>query len=330
MSRSLSMIAPKKRLKGKAAVKAAKAEIVARALSVDQILPKSSESLVDIAPRLAARIRGLLHDGRLTSRHILGDVASECAERLRARNDAALSDVIVQLEEVAQAVRSATAMKEPPASVAHVVMDELIWLNDFVGAYFDPDPPELWLKRLKAAGVLTNLRDNEQLRLAEIVADFAPFGTGDKRSEPHIRYRRAWSDEGHERLDRLRKKLADATQAIRDVQEYVAEITIHPIPSVTHTLDTAIESLSPKRLDDAEELVECLADIPAENAMLTLYDFFVSDCGLEKHDAEIRVCRIGNQLWNWNVKIVDRIDEKRRRSDTRLGCEAVRKAVERK
>jgi hypothetical protein len=146
--------------------------------------------------------------------------------------------------------------------------------------------------------------------------------------EPQKRERRLWAREGNRRIKRLRAKMRHARVAVGAVRDYLAKLDVPIGTPIREILSRAVTVLDSAGLNEAEDLIAFIRKTePAEDGMLALYDFFVSDCRLKKNEAEVRVAKIGNQLWDWNVAV---IETPRRLTDERKGCEAVRKAVERK
>ena len=80
-------------------------------------------------------------------------------------------------------------------------------------------------------------------------------------------------------------------------------------------------------LEEAKTLVALLKMKPNEDAMVVLYNFFASECRLKKNESEVRVGKIGNYLWDWEVAVTEKYPGK---GENWKGCPAVRKAVKRR
>lgn len=122
--------------------------------------------------------------------------------------------------------------------------------------------------------------------------------------------------------------MKEALTAIVHVRTCLDDIDVHISRSAEDALNRVEALLAPSALDEAKDIVSSLkATEPSEDAMLRLYDFFVQQCKLERSEAQIRVAKIGNHFWDWDLPV---IEKPKRLRDERKGCEAIRKAVERR
>lgn len=171
--------------------------------------------------------------------------------------------------------------------------------------------------------VFRDLSELQRQTLSELVMELYAQGHTVKWFAEQQRERKQWTNEGPKRLKALQSKISKARIAIGVLIDYLTTIGIEDA-EVSSVLSQALRVLDSAALPDGNALIATLG-LPelSENAMLTLYDFF-KECGLKNAEAEVRVCQIGNYLWDWNVAVTDSYSG---RGENWKGCAAVRKAV---
>jgi hypothetical protein len=174
--------------------------------------------------------------------------------------------------------------------------------------------------------VFRNLSERQQQTLSELVTELYAQGHAVKWFAEQQRERKQWTDEGPKRLKTLQSKISRARTAVDALIDYLTTVGIDDA-EVSSILSQALRILDSTRLPDATTLTALLGpSTPAESAMVTLYDFF-KGCGLENAEAEVRVCQVGNYLWEWNVAVTERYSG---HGEDWKGCAAVRKAIARR
>jgi hypothetical protein len=208
------------------------------------------------------------------------------------------------------------------------VLDKLRVLSEGLTFLRDSEGPDTYILTLKRLGVTKGFPYDEARRLSSLVGRLYAAGDTVKWLEPQKRERRVWLRDGNARIRTLRSKMTKAQVAIRSVRAHLNKISVPLEGATEHAfdyLDNALEPLSPH---DAEPLLSVMkATEPDGQAIGALFDFFTNEWSLPKDEAEIRTAQIGNHLWGWNFTVIERLKPK---SDLRRGCEAVRKAVDRR
>lgn len=180
---------------------------------------------------------------------------------------------------------------------------------------------------LERLDVARDLSSGQQDQLCALVLDWSRSGRGARWLDANRKEQRAWFRNGQRWLVRLRMHLRKATAAIETVRGDLNRMRVMGDPRLDREFDAALTLLDSSLLTEAESLVSKLrANERAEirEAMCALYDFFVNDCRLHPKHAEIRVGKIGNHFWDWDVAVIERSST---RDDVWKGCEAVRKAI---
>jgi hypothetical protein len=214
---------------------------------------------------------------------------------------------------------------EPPIpTLAKDLVDKLQELRE--GLSFLEEEPTHYLSTLRRLGVVAGLSYEQAVSLSSTIGQLYKQGDSVRWLEPHKCERRRWAREGSVRIRKLSSKLDAARSAILAVQEYSEQSDVPLSKLVVDALDLAMSVLDPSELARAQSLVSTFEPEPQDRAMLTLYDFLL-ECGVQRADAEVRVAKIGNQLWDWDVAFVI---QPKPLSDERRGSEAVRKAIARR
>jgi hypothetical protein len=222
----------------------------------------------------------------------------------------------------------------PPADVKSIetineaLLHKLREVAELLTFLRDSEGPDAYMDYMDQLGVAKGLSPDHHLKLSALVAGFYAEGNCVKWLEPQKRERRLWAREGLRRIKKLRVKMHQARTAVNAVRDYLTKIDVPIGAHIRDTFSRAASALDSAGLAQAETLIDSMKRTePAEDAMVTLYDFFVSDCRLKKNEAEVRVGKIGNQLWDWNVDITERYPGE---GENWKGCPAVRKAVARR
>jgi hypothetical protein len=181
---------------------------------------------------------------------------------------------------------------------------------------------------LRRIGLTNGLTSEQTLRLSDLVGRFYVEGSDVRWLEFQRPELRKLARNGKTRLRLLRTKLKDAQSSIQALLKYLDQIGVEVTLKSEDVLKRGLLVLDPSKLAGADELVSSLPTKGSRGtALLALFDFFSRDCRLERSDAEIRTAAIGNYLWDWKFAVVTTRPKK---SDARLGCEAIRKAVARR
>lgn len=216
---------------------------------------------------------------------------------------------------------------KPIRTIGDVVLEEVRELKTLLAPVRD-EGPDSFLVALTKIGVLQDLSTTQQRQLSALVTEFSAQGHRVKWLARQQRQRRAWAKEGPRRLQNLKNKMAKARTAIQAVRNYLENVEVITGSTVNDALDRAVAILDSAALQEAAAVVSSLETTePSEDAILALYDFLASECGLKKNEAQVRVGKIGNSYWDWNVALAERYSG---RGESWKGCAAVRKAVARR
>ena len=211
-------------------------------------------------------------------------------------------------------------------TIGDLVLDEVRELHTML-TFLRDEGPDAFFGSLEKLGVLQDLSQAQQRRLSALVTEFYAQGDSVRHIARLKRDRRIWATHGSRRIQTLKRRMATARRAIEGVRTHVARIGVTPGKRVDVALAQALAVLDPARLHDVAVVVASLnVPEPSENAMVALYTFFASACGLNRKTAEVRVGQIGNYFWNWNVEVVTHSNS---RAEKWEGCRAVSKAVAR-
>jgi hypothetical protein len=157
--------------------------------------------------------------------------------------------------------------------------------------------------------------------LFALVSELHARGTAASKSEEKEASR--WRREAGPRISRLQRKLDASRNAEADLRKQLTRIDID-----ASALQSAVHSSLSDDLPSLREVVGMTQPLRwRPDAKVALFDFFVGQCGVGKDDAEVRVGKIVNLVFDSNISV---IEQPTSRSDERRGSEAVRKAVERK
>jgi hypothetical protein len=201
-------------------------------------------------------------------------------------------------------------------------------LSELLTFLRDSEGPEAYIKTLRKLGVIEGLSAEQAAGLSSLVGEFYAQGDSVKWLTPQKRQRREWAREGHARIRKLRAKIKAARFAVNAVRGYLGQLDVPISRTVNDALDSAVAALDPSQLENASRVIALLdpSSTTRPQAMVALYEYFVSVCKLPRDEAQVRTGEIGNYLWDWNVTV---IKKPKARSDQRKGCEAVRKAIPR-
>jgi hypothetical protein len=187
--------------------------------------------------------------------------------------------------------------------------------------------PAAVMAKLRRIGVNAGLEPGKQADLAALVFDLDSKESPDKALQWLKRERRDWEKNGTQRIKNLRSSMVAAQKALESLLKELSRFGLLAGTTAVEKLRATLILLDVGPLRDAEELTKpARSKRPSRPVIPALYDFFERDCGLKRDEAEIRVAKIGNRLWDWNYAIVEDVTQ---RSDTRKGCEAVRLQVRR-
>jgi hypothetical protein len=212
------------------------------------------------------------------------------------------------------------------STVGADVGNRLRELKDLVTFLRKVESAESYRRILARLGVMEALTESQRDDLSLAVADLYATDTSAKWLASETKLRAAWAKDGHRRIHKLKTKLARVVAALKDVRDYIDDIGIATSPTTDDALNEAEAVLDPQALKHSEVLVASLSEAePPVDAMLTLHELFVS-YGLKNNEAEVRVAKIGNHLWDWNVQVTERYSGR----ENWKGCPAVRKAVRRR
>jgi hypothetical protein len=218
----------------------------------------------------------------------------------------------------------ARSESDPLPTIGELVLEHVRGLETLYSPVREAGPDH-FRELLDQLGVLEGLTNAQQQGLAVLVTD--NYAHGDKTMSVSKRDRRTWVKDGRRRIGVLRRRVSAAHKAIRILIRRIERIRLLD-DRVERMLAQALAVLEPTSLDQAAAFVSALEiAAPSENVMVALYTFLVSECGLRKAHAEIRVGRIVNYFWE--VKKVEIITRSDSRAEKWEGCEAVRKAVAR-
>jgi hypothetical protein len=214
----------------------------------------------------------------------------------------------------------------PMPTIGDAVLDEVRELKELLTRLRDEGPSPV-RRSLESLGVLHDLTEDQRRKLAEIVTEFYAQGDTVKWLKPVKREQRAWAKHGRKRIRKLKARMTDASRAIEAVRSHLKKIGVTPHRSAEMSLSQALAILELAPLRKAEAMVSSLATTQSsKDVMRPLYDFLVVECGLKHNDAEVRVGKIGNYFWDWNVALTEHYSG---RGENWKGCPAVRKAVAR-
>jgi len=188
------------------------------------------------------------------------------------------------------------------------------------------------IRNLETLGVLGGLTAEQRDRLVQLIGQCWNVEQVVDWTAEHTRKRKRWEASRDRRARKVVRKATAAVSAIEDFRRYVKKIEIKWPPALDEPLVTAIQFLDPQAIEASIDQLKVAPPLQPTrtrtDVMRDLYDFFVLECRLgDKGDATFRVGSIGNFYWDWDLPI---IDEPKPKSDERKGCEAVRKAVERR
>lgn len=196
------------------------------------------------------------------------------------------------------------------------------------------------IERLRGLGILKGLDTAKQEHLRRLVATLCRTErvVSWKEVAAHRADRARWEKHGPGYVREIIKKAKKAQTALIELRKYSRKIGLRPAAVAPLMTDT-IHALHEPPLSEVEDhltyFVIARKGRTRTGAMRILYRFFAQTCGLTPPEAEIRVARIGNEFWDWQVKAIEQVPRKPdplgrvRADDTRRGCEAVRKAVRR-
>ena len=98
------------------------------------------------------------------------------------------------------------------------------------------------------------------------------------------------------------------------------------LSNVTQALD-AVQLSGDSTIDPAAPQVETERTV-RDTTIRALYRFFTESCDFAQNEAEVRVAKIGNDLWGWNYTYHEEYDSL---SFSRWkGCDAIRKHLARR
>jgi hypothetical protein len=236
----------------------------------------------------------------------------------------------------AVARKAAENKTEPIPTIGDSVLKELRELKTML-TFLRDEGPDSSRGSLASLGVLQGLSDARQRRLSALVTEFYAQGDAVKWLAPQRRQRQAWANDGPRRLRILKKKMVAAQSAMKAVRDHLKKVGVLAGGRLDGPLSQALAVFDPTSLHEAEGVVSSLAKTePSQGAILALYDFFVSQCGLQKNEAEVRVGKIGNYFWDWNVAVTEHYERHRgpvltsRGAESLKGCDAVHQAIRRR
>ena len=218
---------------------------------------------------------------------------------------------------------------------------------------------QLVRNRLAPLGVLAGLSLHQQLALANRVWLFddgyqryegLPGQEGDAA---FIRAQRVYQQKTPVQVRRLNRRLQKANVAvkalideIRAVREsansylaYQVDARRVPVRGEELAFVSQVEQLA--QLAHAVDAIEFppedasraptamslrTPDVLKDQAVRALYDLFISECGLNQNEAEVRVAKIGNAFWDWDFDLTEHYDG----IDGWKGCDAIRKRLARR
>ena len=213
--------------------------------------------------------------------------------------------------------------------------------------------------RLAPLGVLDGLSPGLQLALADRVW---LFDEGYRRydGDPEqgdsdrdfIRIQKVYRQKTPTQVRRLNRKLRSASTAvkalmaeIKTVREsenrYLAyQIDTRPVPVRGGALDFVSQVEQLAQLAHAVDVIKFppedasqaptsrslpTSDVLKDQAVSALYHLFTNECGLKQNEAEVRVAKIGNAFWGWNLTYREQYGG----ADDWKGSDAVRKRLAR-
>ena len=94
------------------------------------------------------------------------------------------------------------------------------------------------------------------------------------------------------------------------------------LDNVTRSLDAVALPSEDLTIQQGGTQAEVARDL-RDKTIRVLYTFFTEDCQLAQNDAEVRIAKIGNACWNWNLEYTERYDG----ITGWKGCDAVRKRI---
>ncbi len=208
--------------------------------------------------------------------------------------------------------------------------------------------------KLASEGVFAGLSPGQQAELESLVW---LFGHGYERYEgdpelgsgtkDYLQIMKAYRQRTPADLKRLAKKLEKVRDAWNSFERDVAELhdcNEHlaylirgrrvPLPGpdqrIVPMLDNVSQALDLVQLppedlaSEPQPLIETEGDLDL-GATRALYFFFTETCGLNQNEAEVRVAKIGNEFWGWNLTYTEQYDG----ADGWKGCDAIRKRLTR-
>ena len=211
-----------------------------------------------------------------------------------------------------------------PPSVGSVVLEKVREAAEGISNIRN-DTLDDYVSIFDKLNVSSDLSYEQLLTLASLVRQFYAEGDSVKWLNEPQREWRGWRDEGSRRITTLDRKASGARRAIAEVRDYMVSIGLGN-RLLDGTLEGAIAALNTDDLAEAAALIPSIKVTDVDRAAVVLYDFLVHQCGLLQNEAEVRVGKIGNYLWDWDVKVVEEYGKR----ENWKGCEAVRKAVRRR
>ena len=214
--------------------------------------------------------------------------------------------------------------------------------------------------RLAPLGVLEGMSPAQQLMLADRVWLFdegyrryegdPEHGDGDR---DFIRIQKVYRQKTPTQVRRLNRKLQSASEAVKALMAEIKAVRASENRYLAYQIDTRRVRVKGEELDfvsQVEQLAQLAhavdairfppedasqaptsrslstSDVLKDQAVRALYHLFTNKCGLKKNEAEVRVAKIGNEFWGWNLDYTDHYDG----ADGWKGCDAIRKRLARR
>ncbi len=173
------------------------------------------------------------------------------------------------------------------------------------------------LGEVENLGVLEGLSADQRRRLGQILvhgsAQHALWPDGSPRLDQLTRY---YNKRGPAQVRELGRRLARVREALAHLQTYAKTIgnvkaqkgntilAIQLLDSFWPHVQAATSAINEVTLPEIDEADSISASKSPKTKMVVtdrLQEFFLGECQLPHNEADLRIAKIGNRLWDWKV-----------------------------
>ncbi len=203
-------------------------------------------------------------------------------------------------------------------------------------------------RRLSRLDVSAGLSHQQRRQLSGLVLDLSALYEVWHREKRQVAWGRVLAKRSPGQVRKLERKIAKVRDQLDETLEYVRSVGVGSGPDQTgnvylaRILDGISSSSAVPQLRKAQEAIDEIRlpspedlqrDPPpaalrriAQQSTEVLFDFFVTECGLLKNEAEVRIAKIGAEFWNWQVSYNEEYEGD---FENWKGSDAIRKRMKR-